>query len=39
VSPFDKSGTQPGLSPDDMAKIVDAAKQIRAAAQANQLTK
>jgi hypothetical protein len=39
VSPFDKSGAQAGLSPDDMAKIVDAAKQIRAAAQANQLTK
>jgi hypothetical protein len=38
-NPFDKSPGQSGLSPDDMSKIVDAAKQIRAAAQANQLTK
>jgi hypothetical protein len=37
-NPFEKSGTQAGLSADDMAKIVDAAKAIRAAAQANQLT-
>jgi len=37
-NPFDKSG-QTGLTPDDISKIVDAAKQIRAAAQANQLTK
>ena len=38
-NPFDKSPGQSGLSPDDMSKIVDAAKQIRAAAQGNQLTK
>ena len=37
-NPFDKTG-QTGLTPDDISKIVDAAKQIRAAAQANQLTK
>jgi hypothetical protein len=37
-NPFDKSA-QAGLSPDDIAKIVEAAKAIRAAAQANQLTK
>ena len=37
-NPFDKGG-QPGLTADDVSKIVDAAKAIRAAAQANQLTK
>ena len=37
-NPFDKTG-EIGLTPDDISKIVDAAKQIRAAAQANQLTK
>jgi hypothetical protein len=37
-NPFDKTG-QTGLTPDDISKIVDAAKQIRAAAQANQFTK
>jgi hypothetical protein len=39
TNPFDKSGSQGGLSSDEITKIVDAAKQIRAAAQANQLTK
>jgi hypothetical protein len=38
TSPFDKGG-QSGLTADDVAKIVEAAKAIRAAAQANQLTK
>ena len=37
-NPFDKTA-QTGLTPDDVAKIVDAAKQIRAAAQPNQFTK
>jgi hypothetical protein len=37
-NPFDKGG-QSGLTADDISKIVDAAKVIRAAAQANQLTK
>ena len=37
-NPFDKTA-QAGLTADDISKIVDAAKQIRAAAQANQLTK
>jgi hypothetical protein len=38
ANPFDKTA-QTGLSPDDIKKVVDAAKQIRAAAQSNQLTK
>jgi hypothetical protein len=38
TNPFDKGG-QSGLTADDVSKIVDAAKAIRAAAQANQLTK
>jgi hypothetical protein len=38
TNPFDKGG-QSGLTADDISKIVDAAKVIRAAAQANQLTK
>lgn len=38
VNPFDNS-SQAGLTPDDVSKIVAAAKQIRAAAQAKQLTK
>ena len=39
TNPFEKGGGQSGLTPDDVAKIVEAAKAIRAAAQANQLTK
>jgi hypothetical protein len=38
TNPFEKGG-QTGLTPDDVTKIIDAAKAIRAAAQANQLTK
>jgi hypothetical protein len=38
-NPFAKSGDQAGLTADDISKIVEAAKVIRAAAQANQLTK
>jgi hypothetical protein len=37
-NPFDNT-SQAGLSPEDITKIIDAAKQIRVAAQANQLTK
>lgn len=37
-NPFDNT-SEAGLRPDDITKIIDAAKQIRAAAQANQLTK
>jgi hypothetical protein len=38
TDPFDTS-SQAGLTADDVSKIVDAAKQIRAAAQAKQFTK
>jgi hypothetical protein len=37
-NPFENT-SQAGLRPDDITKIIDAAKQIRAAAQANKLTK
>jgi hypothetical protein len=37
-NPFDNT-SEAGLRPDDFTKIIDAAKQIRAAAQGNKLTK
>ena len=39
TNPFDKNPNQRGLTSDDVAKAVEAGKAIRAAAQANQLTK